>query len=354
MRSLAKVGLSMFLCFAAGARAQQPVSPAPTAGPRSPIETMSPADVQQALQILKDNYVDPNAVGDAEIERAKLEGVLHRLGRGAELIGDDAAASKPPPAPLYNEVIAGHVGYVRVGDVVRANLDALNKALQSFSADRIDAVILDLRASGTSTDFETAAEFAKRFVPKGKMLFSLRRPVARQERTFTADRDPAFTGLVIVLTDGDTSGASEVLAAVLRTEAKALIIGAHSAGRAVEYSDFKVGGGRTLRLAVAEPALPEKRSIFPEGIAPDLPVDMPAAEKREIFQQSREKGMATFVVETERPHMNEAALIAGKNPELDALEAQRRAHGNDKSNLRDPVLQRALDVVTSISVYQHR
>lgn len=37
-----------------------------------------------------------------------------------------------------------------------------------------------------------------------------------------------------------------------------------------------------------------------------------------------EKGMAPFVYETERPHLNEAALLAGTNPELDAAEAQHR------------------------------
>jgi len=78
--------------------------------------------------------------------------------------------------------------------------------------------------------------------------------------------------------------------------------------------------------------------------------------KREIFQLSSEKGMAQFVYETGRPHMNEAALLAGTNPEVEAVEAaqQRRGKSPEKSPPHDPVLQRALDVVTSLEVYQSR
>ena len=76
-------------------------------------------------------------------------------------------------------------------------------------------------------------------------------------------------------------------------------------------------------------------------------------DKRQIFQQSGEKGMSQFVFEKERPHLNEAALLAGTNPEVDAAEVQRR-RGAEKLTLRDPVVQRAVDLVTSLAIYQKR
>ena len=114
--------------------------------------------------------------------------------------------------------------------------------------------------------------------------------------------------------------------------------------------------GKILRVAVAEIISPDGHSLFPEGVKPDLLVDMPTAEKRQIFQLSGEKGMAPFVYETGRPHMNEAALVAGTNPELEAAEAaqQRRGRVPEKPPPHDAVLQRALDVVTSLEVYQSR
>jgi hypothetical protein len=60
--------------------------------------------------------------------------------------------------------------------------------------------------------------------------------------------------------------------------------------------------------------------------------------------------MAPFVFEPERPHFNEAALIAGTNPELENRQ-QRRA---PEENLHDVVLQHAVDVITSLAVFQKR
>jgi C-terminal processing protease CtpA/Prc len=199
-----------------------------------------------------------------------------------------------------------------------------------------------------------ATEFAKRFCPKGKPIFTMRKPTGHQDRVFSSDREPAFRGLIMVLADSDTSGVAEAIAAALRFYSKALVIGQPTAGRAAEYSDLPLPSGKGLRLAVAEMISPEGRSLFPEGLKPDLPVEMSLSEKRQIFQSSNEKGMEPFIYETGRPHMSEAALLAGTNPELEAAEAaqQRRGRTPEKPPPHDPVLQRALDVVTSLEVYQ--
>ena len=123
-----------------------------------------------------------------------------------------------------------------------------------------------------------------------------------------------------------------------------------------EYADLALPGGKILRVAVAEMVSPEGHLLFPDGIKPDLPVEMSIADKLQIFQLSGEKGMGPFVYQAGRPHMNEAALLAGTNPEVEAVEAaqQRRGHAPEKPPAHDPVLQRALDVVTSLEIYQKR
>src|SRR5207302_6002197 len=171
------------------------------------------------------------------------------------------------------------IGYLRLGPLNSANLKEMDKNLQDFSAKKVDALVVDLRASG-SGDFGTAAEFAKRFCPKGKTLFTLRKPAARQDRLFNSDRDPAFRGLIMVLTDSNTVGAAEAIAAALRFYNKALIIGQTTAGRAAEYSDLSLPSGKVLRAAAAEMISPDGRSLFPEGMKPDLPVEMSMADKR--------------------------------------------------------------------------
>ena len=320
------------------------------------IDALSAADLQAAITLLKNNFTSPDVINETELNRATLEGLLVRQSRGVMLLSPPTRGESGPAetaAPFYGEIFEGHVGYLRPGAMNAANLKAMDKKLEEFASKKVDALIVDLRAS-SGTDFAVAAEFAKRFCPKGKPLFILRKPAARQDRAFKSDRDPAFQGLMAVLADVETAGGAEALAGALRLNDKALIIGQPTAGLAAEYSDLPLPSGKVLRVAVAEAILPEGQPLFPDGVKPDLPVEMSMVEKRQIFQLSSEKGMGQFVYETERPHLNEAALLAGTNPELDAADVTRRNRGREKQPARDPVLQRALDLVTSLEIYQKR
>ncbi len=320
------------------------------------VNSLGPADLQAAITLLKSNFVNPDAITDTELSRATVEGLTARLPRGVLLLPSKENAQALPASAFYSEIIAGHIAYLRLGSFNSANLQALDKSLSTFAPKKVNAVIVDLRSSGATNDLALAAEFAKRFCPRGKAIFTLRKPTGRQDRVFNSDRDPAFRGLIMLLADGDTAGTAEAIAAALRFHNKALVIGQPTAGRAADYSDFPLPNGKILRVAVAEMIAPDGRSLFPEGVKPDLPVEMSTVDKRQIFQLSGEKGMAQFVYEAGRPHMNEAALLAGTNPEVEAAEAaqQRRGRAPEKQPPHDPVLQRALDVITSLEVYQKR
>ena len=336
--------------------ASPPQSPSAKPTTEQLVNSLSPADLQAAISLLKSNFTNPDAITDTELNRATIQGLMVRLPHGVMLLPNRESASMEAPIAFYSEILDGHIGYVRLGSLNSANLQALDKSLSSFATKKVDALVIDLRASQATNDFAMAAEFAKRFCPKGKPLFTLRKPAARQDRVFNSDRDLAFRGLIMVLTDGDTAGAAEALADALHFYDKALIMGQPTAGRAVEYSDLPLPSGKILRVAVAEIVSAEGHSLFLEGIKPDVPVEMSMVDKRQIFQLSSEKGMAPFVYEAGRPHMNEAALLAGTNPEVEAAEAaqQRRGRSPEKPPTHDPVLQRALDVVTSLEIYQKR
>jgi hypothetical protein len=359
LRLVLSASLTIFL-FATALVEAEPPSPSPAAGSSSPappaptLEALDAADLQQAIPIIKANYVNPAALSETELNRATLAGLLSRLGRGLMLLPARGTAATPTPAPFYREIIGGHIGYLRPGDLSRAQLQEFDATLSGFAGKKVDAIVLDLRGSAETNDYGTAAEFANRFVPKNKPLFALRGPAAKTARAFVSNQDPIYTGLLVLLVDNETAGATEVLAAALRSSEKAIIIGQTTAGRAVDYTDLPLPSGKILRVAVAEAIPPDQRPCFPEGVQPDLPVAMPAVEKHQIFQQSLTKGMALFVFESDRPHLNEAALLAGTNPEIEAAQAaqQRRTRGADDPALHDAVLQRAVDLVTSIGVYE--
>ena len=171
----------------------------------------------------------------------------------------------------------------------------------------------------------------------------------------TSKEDPKFTRLLVALVDGDTAGAAEIIAAVLRTHAKAMIIGQRTRGEAVEYSEVPLPSGKLLRVAVAEAALPDATPVFPGGVKPDIGVDVPQETTANVLKKELESGVAALVEETERQKMNEAALVARRNPDLDAAQAaQARKGEREKAPLRDVALQRALDFITTIALYEKK
>jgi hypothetical protein len=346
---------SLTILLAASVVAQSP-SPAPASPSPAPstLDALGAADLEQAIPIIKANYVDPAALNETELKRAVLAGLLSRLGGGVMLLPAHGPTAAPSPPPFYREIISDHIGYLRPSELSRDQLSEMDLMLRGLAGKKVDALILDLRASGETNDYETAAEFASHFVPKGKPLFTLRGPGGNEVRTFLSSQDPIYHGLLILLVDAETAGAAEAFAAALRLNSKAIVIGQVTAGRAVNYADRPLPSGNILRIAVAQAILPDRQPLFPKGLQPDLAVTQPMAEKRQIFQQSPTKGMAPFVFESDRPHLNEAALLAGTNPEIEAAQAaqQRRARGGDAPALHDAVLQRAVDVVTSIGVYE--
>ncbi|MBX6326736.1 MAG: hypothetical protein IRY93_11955, partial [Chthoniobacterales bacterium] len=180
------------------------------------VSSLSPAELQTVLSLIKSNFVNADTLNDAELARATVQGLLARLPHGLMLLTGKENPQGAPPGNFYSEIIGEHTGYVRLGSLTNGNLQALDKSLSAFTAKKLTAIIVDLRASQSPNDLAVAAEVAKRFCPKGKVLFSVRRPTGREDRVFTSDRDPAFRGLLMILADGDTSGPAEALASALR------------------------------------------------------------------------------------------------------------------------------------------
>lgn len=185
-------------------------APAPTPTTATLINGMEAADLQQAIQLLKNNYINPEALNETELNRAMLAGVLMRLGRGATLLPEAPPAPSNGTSAYFAEVLDGHTGYIRPGALTAESLQKMDASLQDFGAKKVNAIVLDLRASPATNDFALAAEFAKRFIARGKPLFTLRKASGRGERVFTADREPAYQGMMIVLADSDTDRKSVV------------------------------------------------------------------------------------------------------------------------------------------------
>lgn len=320
-------------------------------------EALGEEELKQIVEILRGSYLNPDALSDSALARAGIQGLLDRLGSGARIFSS-GKKEEPRTAQFRSEMLDGAVGYLRMGALTPENLAALDATLEGFAAKPPTALVLDLRATPHSTDFELAAECCRRFSPKGRVLFSIKRPKANDEEILTSREDPKWRGLLTVLVDGNTAGAGEVIAAVLHTHLRAYVIGQQTKGEAAQFEEVPLAGGRVLRVAVGEVTLPDATPVFPGGLTPDLVVNVASEKTEEVLQLAMNgNGVAPLIFEKARARMNEAALVAGTNPELDEVQAiqKQRANGDAAAKpVRDEALQRALDYITSVRIFEAR
>jgi hypothetical protein len=310
------------------------------------VDALDEAQVQKAFEAVRANFFSTEQLDKAS-QRALLQGLIARLGPGVSIVETAAKPVKATAFPFLAEILDGRAGYIRPGTLDAAALAQMDSALKNFGEKSLGAVILDLRGIPEETGLDSGVEFAKRFCPKGSVLFTIQKPNAKQERIVTNDEAPFFEGILVVLVDQDTRGAAEVLAATLRDNAKAMLVGSQTAGAAVEFAEFPVGAGRSVRVAVAQALVPKSGAIFPKGISPDIAVTLDRETRDKIFDQASNEGAGRFAFDVEPPRMNEAALVANTNPEITE---DSREKGSPA--LRDIVLQRAVDLVTAIGFYK--
>ena len=326
----------------AAIRAEEATSPSPTETPSAdPFMALDGEQVQKAISILQRDHVRGAQIDDATLGRATLRGLIESLAPGAALGADPSAPVAP--SPFRAEILDGRAGYLRLGSLQTENLAELDVALRDFGAKAVHGIILDLRATPESSDFALAAQVASRFCAPGTALFSVAGPGRATGGDFLASGENLSRGVPVVLIDEKTAGAAEALAATLRWNARALLVGTRSSGRCVEFAEVPVGAGQNLRLAVAE-VLVAGQAIYPRGLRPDIEIAQDPAERESILAAALTNGAAGFVFEQERAQFDEAALVAGTNPELDRVTAE--------PGLIDRPLQRAVDLVTALRVFR--
>ncbi len=322
-----------------------------TTDPSTAVDAIPEAELDKILQTFSQLYIDPSALANPALKRATIQGLLQRLGPGAEIAPPRATPVSAASSPFRFEILEGRIGYVRLGTLEPKTAGEIDTALQQVAAQKLGALVVDVRAMLPGAHLDLTAEVVRRFTPKGRMLFTVKRRDAK-DQIFTSKDEPTYRGVLVVLVDEDTAGDGEIIAAILRSQAKAMIIGERTEGEAAEYTEIPLGQpGIVLRLATSQVVVEAQSDLFPKGIKPDLAVQVTPEVTRAALSKALEGGVGPLVFETERPRMNEAALVAGTNPELEAI-AQRLRGEKSRVPLRDPVLQRAVDFITTISIYE--
>ncbi|MCR4281426.1 MAG: S41 family peptidase [Bauldia sp.] len=168
-----------------------------------------------------------------------------------------------------------NVGYIRISsfseqtfDGVKSAIDKLNK---DIGADKVQGWIIDLRNNpGGLLDQSIAVSDA--FLDQGEIV-STRGRRAEEIQRFNAHSGDLTNGKpVIVLMNGGSASASEIVAGALQDHRRATILGTRSFGKGSVQTIIPLGSDGALRLTTARYFTPSGNSIQAKGIEPDIEV----------------------------------------------------------------------------------
>jgi hypothetical protein len=328
--------------------------PSPANQP-APVDSLTAEETDAALEAIWRRTPEPGQRSPESAKRAALDAYLNRLGPGTGLFAEAPAQLTEgdfPPLRFHSELLPGKIGYVRLGRFQSNLVERLEAVLRDFAQLGAHHLILDLRATPSGGTLEDAAALARCFVPEGVPLFALRSVDGTSAPLQGTHRTVARLPLAI-LTGARTAGPVEALAAVLRVRLEATILGSPTKGEAADFECIPLQNGRILRLPAKLAVLSERPGLFPKGIQPDIPSRATAEATDAALQRAANEGrVAVLLSETERPRINEAALAAGKNPEMESwiqtqLGKKKGAPAPGKT-VRDETLRLAVDFLTAV------
>jgi carboxyl-terminal processing protease len=168
------------------------------------------------------------------------------------------------------------VGYVRVSQFNEQTTENLRKALTELSAqvpgDKLKGFIIDLRNNPGGL-LDQAISVSDSFLEKGEIVSTRGRNAEETQRFNARSGDLAKNKPVIVMINGGSASASEIVAGALQDHKRATVIGTRSFGKGSVQTIIPLGAGSgALRLTTARYFTPSGKSIQAKGITPDIEV----------------------------------------------------------------------------------
>jgi carboxyl-terminal processing protease len=178
--------------------------------------------------------------------------------------------------PIKFRTDGGDIGYIRITRFNEQTTDGLKKALANISkeipADKLAGYVIDLRNNPGGL-LDQAVSVSSAFMNRGEVV-STRGRTAEETQRFTARGGDITKGKpLVVLINGGSASASEIVAGALRDHKRATLIGTRTFGKGSVQTIIPLGQGNgALALTTARYFTPSGRSIQAQGIAPDIEV----------------------------------------------------------------------------------
>lgn len=167
------------------------------------------------------------------------------------------------PAVPYSTVLRGGVGYIPLQTFNENAAEEVQQAARTLVRDGARALVLDLRENGGGI-VEQALAVSSLFLRDGQSIVQVRSRNLPDETARASGAHLAAQPPVVVLVDGNSASASEIVAGALQDHDRALVLGTTSFGKGLVQSVFSLDDGYALKLTTGKWYTPSGRSIHRE------------------------------------------------------------------------------------------
>ncbi|MCR5692055.1 MAG: S41 family peptidase, partial [Eubacterium sp.] len=222
-------------------------------------EDVDNMSVSQLLDIMD---VDEGKTIDLTVER-NIEGdsQLINLSVTAEKIVSDITKSK-----MLNK----QIGYLALSQFTDDGVDQFKDDLKVLKEAGMKGLIIDLRDNGGGS-LSSVVEMLNILLPKGKLITESYKN--KEDKVYYSTDDNSLDLPMVVLVNGKSASASEVMAGCLQDREAAILVGQKTYGKGIVQGLFRLKNGAGLKLTTGEYVLPSGRSIHGKGLTPDKEVE---------------------------------------------------------------------------------
>ena len=273
---------------------------------------------------------------------------------------------KPLDFDLIRDVIPIHsvkavtlqpgIGYVWVTHFRENTYDDLVKALDELESGQtpLKGLVFDLRDNPGGV-LDQAIRISDLFLDTGVIMTSKGR-LKRHTRVYNANKNDSkpHTYPIVVLINGGSASASEIVAGALQDQKRALIIGTTSFGKGSVQSIEHLRDGYALKLTIARYYTPSGRSIQAKGVEPDIIVphavleDKPADNARRL----KERDLANHLEDEGTQPAEEQTDSEPDQPGMPRPVKSRLSPLDAEQLVKDSQVRRALDILISYDIFQ--
>ncbi|RMF20446.1 MAG: PDZ domain-containing protein [Cyanobacteria bacterium J083] len=199
------------------------------------------------------------------------------------LIVRDRITIHPVKARVQDAPI-GKIGYIRLTQFSAQASQEMREAILSMEEQQVKGYILDLRSNPGGLLY-SSIDIARMWLNEGTIVSTVTRDGGVSKR-WASNRALTDKPLVI-LVDGGSASASEILSGALQDNKRATLVGTKTFGKGLVQSVRPLGDGSGIAVTIAKYLTPSGRDINKEGIHPDIEVEI-SEEQRELLIKDRQ------------------------------------------------------------------